>query len=84
MIESGRGEEKSFFQFGVMAGRGQSSVRVFSLELKKEEVCAWLENLAWAGKQKNLQEWLEELEPYAEKKEFIIDFDVTPQVYHQK
>lgn len=79
VIESGRGEEKSFFQFGVMAGRGQSSVRVFSLELKKEEVCAWLENLAWAGKQKNLQEWLEELEPYAEKKEFIIDFDVTPQ-----
>lgn len=79
VIESGRGEVKSFFQFGVMAGRGQSAVRVFSLELKKEEVSAWLETLAWRGNQKVLQECLEELESYAEKKEFIIDFDVTQQ-----
>lgn len=64
------------FQLGIMEGRGEKSVRLFTSELSKNDFLEYLRELKWEGNIEELEKWLTKLEPYAERKQFILDFDV--------
>ena len=71
-----KGKNESLFQLGIMEGRGEKSVRLFTSELSKNDFLEYLRELKWEGNIEELEKWLTKLEPYAERKQFILDFDV--------
>ncbi|MFV0413786.1 MAG: radical SAM protein, partial [Oscillospiraceae bacterium] len=65
------------FQLGVMAGRGDSRVRLFTDDLPPKAVCGYLAAAGWPGNLPALEALLEALVPYAEEGRFLVDFDVA-------
>ena len=71
------GRCREVFQLGAMTGRGQnSSLRFFTSEMKKEGLISYLKDLSWNGNTGKLEDLLEELEPYSQNSDFILDFDI--------
>ncbi len=71
------GRNKKLFQFGAMTGRGQyDSIRLFSEDLKREDVISYLQDLNWRGDLEALNRFLEKWEPYSDHEKFILDFDI--------
>lgn len=67
----------SLFQIGVMTGRGaHDSIRIFTEDLRREDVTAYLSEIGWGGDCGALDRWLAELAQYSDKGQFIIDFDI--------
>lgn len=71
------GSDASFYQIGTMAGRGQdNSLRLFTQDLKREELLSYLKALDWTGDVCALDKELRTLEPFSDRSMFILDFDV--------
>lgn len=76
-VEKLAGKCDALFQLGVMRGRGQlDGIRLFTDDMKKEELTDYLEELRWEGDTKSLAKLLAELEPFSDRGMFILDFDV--------
>lgn len=72
-----RGSNPTFYQIGAMTGRGQNdSLRLFTQDLKREELLSYLKDLNWSGDVCALDEELRALEPFSDGAMFILDFDV--------
>ncbi len=72
-----KGRCPSLFQLGAMTGRGQQdSLRLFTQDMTRSDLLAYLEELNWPGDLRTLGDWLEQLEPYSDKGLFILDFDI--------
>lgn len=78
------GKNTALFQLGVMEARGERCIRLFTNELSRVQLVNYLEELNWAGDLQELERWLEILEMFAEKKQFILDFNVFPQGISEK
>lgn len=71
------GKSGRLYQIGAMTGRGQQeSLRLFTQELTREELTAYLAALDWRGDLTALDGELRQLEPFCEGRQFILDFDV--------
>lgn len=71
------GSDASFYQIGAMTGREQDdSLRLFTQDLKREELLSYLKDLDWAGDVCALDKELRVLEPFSDRAMFILDFDV--------
>ncbi len=71
------GRNKKLFQFGAMTGRGQSdSIRLFTEDLRREDLISYLQDLNWKGSLEALNQFLEQWEVYSDHEKFILDFDV--------
>jgi pyrroloquinoline quinone biosynthesis protein E len=81
-IDSLAGRNRQLFQLGVMLGRQAESVRLFTNDLNREHLLAYLTDLHWPGDLAGLAAQLEMLEPFVSK--FILDFDVTPHGISEK
>ncbi|MDR0886986.1 MAG: isopentenyl-diphosphate Delta-isomerase, partial [Clostridiales Family XIII bacterium] len=66
----------NLFQLGVMSGRGEKSIRVFTDRLYPDEVLNYLHNVGWAGNFATLQDLLRQIAPFTEDGQFLLDFDV--------
>lgn len=76
-VQKLEGKCKCLFQLGVMSGRGEKNIRLFTDYMKKEDITEWLKNLSWSGNTQILAELLSGLESYVEDQNFIVDFDVN-------
>ncbi len=72
------GRSDGLYQIGVMEGRGQRGLRIFTSDMKRSGMKAYLEALSWSGNMEILEMWLEKLESLSERNVFILDFDVYP------
>lgn len=76
-VEKLAGKCDALFQLGVMNGRGQTdSIRLFTDDMKKEKLVEYLKDVGWGGDTDSLTEFLTELEPFSDRRMFILDFDV--------
>ena len=65
------------YQIGAMNAREQMDrIRIFTQDMKKEDILSYLKSLDWTGDAEKLEEMLSYWEPYSDHKMFIIDFDV--------
>ncbi len=81
-IDALAGRNRQLFQLGMMLGRQAESVRLFTSDMSREHLLAYLADLQWPGDLAGLAEQLEMLEPFANK--FILDFDVAPHGISEK
>lgn len=65
------------FQFGAMTGRNQNkSLRLFTDDMTRPDLVAYLQELNWDGNISHLNSVLQEWEPFCDRKKFILDFDI--------
>ena len=68
---------RGLYQIGSMAGRDQfDSLRVFCDDAPRGALIEYLRQMNWGGDLDRLNEIMTELEPFVERKNFIVDFDV--------
>lgn len=73
------GKCRNIFQLGVMKGRGQiDSIRIFTKELKTNDLLDFLKELKWNGDFKFLENNLNIFSNFSDNKKFLLDFDVYP------
>lgn len=71
------GKCDALYQLGIMSGRGQAdSIRLFTDDMTKQALTAYLKELCWEGDGEALAGLLEELEVFSDKGMFILDFDI--------
>ncbi len=67
----------TIFQLGAMNGRGETdSVRLFTGNMKAEDIVSYLKELSWKGDANVLAAFLQKWEKCSERKRFILDFDI--------
>lgn len=71
------GRVKKLYQIGVMAGRQDRRMRLFLDDMKPRDIRDYLAELDWPGDLDRLCVLLDRLSPYADKGQFIIDFDAA-------
>ncbi|MBE6095293.1 MAG: radical SAM protein [Schwartzia succinivorans] len=72
-------------QVGSMQGRGMTgSLRLFLDDMERDDVLSCLGDFGWDGDVSALDTLLCRLEPYSERRRFIVDFDVCPQGVSRK
>jgi hypothetical protein len=71
------------FQVGVMLARNSDRVRIFTLELSREQVREYLAHIGWAGPYAKVEELFKLVDPYSDG-QYILDFDVTRQGISEK
>ena len=72
------------FQIGVMSGRGETGVRLFTSELPPDTLCSYLSAVGWQGDLPALEQTLCRLQHYSDDGCFLVDFDVTEKGLSQK
>lgn len=72
------------FQLGVMVGRGDSRVRLFTDSLPPDLVRQYLTDVNWPGDLPALTALLSELVPFTDDGCFLIDFDVSEETVSEK
>ena len=73
-----KGRCVSAYQLGAMSGRGQDDrLRFFTMEMTKDSLLSYLEELGWEGNVIKLDQMLTQFEPFSLRKHFILDFDIT-------
>lgn len=81
-IDALAGRNRQLFQLGVMLGRQATAIRLFTSDMTREDLPAYLAEVNWPGNLPELTAQLEALEPFARK--FILDFDVMPEGISEK
>jgi pyrroloquinoline quinone biosynthesis protein E len=77
VVEKLHGRGDNLFQLGAMNGRGQDDrIRVFTNDMKKEQLLSFLEELSYPGDHSVVRHYLESWEPFSDKGLFILDFDI--------
>lgn len=71
------GRVKKLYQIGVMEGRQDRRMRLFLDDMKPRDIRDYLAELDWPGDPDWLCVLLDRLSPYADKGQFIIDFDAA-------
>lgn len=71
------GRVKKLYQIGVMEGRQDRRMRLFLDDMKPRDIRDYLAELDWPGDPDRLCVLLDRLSPYADKGQFIIDFDAA-------
>lgn len=71
------GRVKKLYQIGVMEGRQNRRMRLFLDDMKPRDIRDYLAELDWPGDPDRLCVLLDRLSPYADKGQFIIDFDAA-------
>jgi len=75
-IEALTGYNRNLFQLGVMLGRQEKGVRLFTSNLSGKQLIDYLTAIKWSGDIAGLSQWLEDLAPYVSA--YILDFDIYP------
>ena len=76
-VDGLQGKCKALYQLGAMTARGQEdSLRVFTDDMKKEDILDYLKMLLWSGNFEKLESILTEYEKLSDKRKFILDFDL--------
>lgn len=76
---------KRLYQIGSMQGRGMDrSLRLVLDDMEREDVLSCLQEMDWPGNLAALDMLLREFEPYSDRSQFIVDFDVYPDGISQK
>lgn len=76
-VSAMEGRVAKLYQIGVMAGRQDRRMRLFLDDMKPCDILDYLAQLDWPGDLRRLCALLERLLPFADKGQFIIDFDAA-------